>query len=258
MNLSQTEPGPPVGHRALNIVASRGSRLLTKLLCLLCFAIAIACAGSGSALGEPAVSVTFAPTSVTMQPGQTRTVTLTLNANMDGTYPIRVNAPGLTVSPTSFTVALMGGVPATQDVQITAAIGTPLDTYTMSVGDVLSVYDTLAVTVTDGNPDFAISATPLEVSIPNNVMSSDVRFTVSSVNGYTGEVKITWVADGDVSPSPSTNDFTGNVSPTTPFTFTRKMYRYATHSNDIPLVFNATDVPYTGKQKSVTINIRKL
>lgn len=258
MKLSQTKPGTSRATPAPDPAANRGNRLFTKLLCLLGFLIAVACGGSGSILGEPALSVSFSPTSVSMQPGQSRTVTITFSAGEPGIYPVRVDVPGLTVSPTTFNVDLNGGGSATQDVVVSAAIGTSLDTYTMSVGDVLSVYGTLPITVTDGNPDFTLTATPLEVTIPNNVPTTDVRFTVASVNGYTGEVKITWVADGDVSPSPGTNDFTGTISPSTPFTFTRKMYRYATHNNDIPLVFNATDVPYTGKQKSVTINIKKL
>lgn len=258
MKQSHTTPGSSGATHATIPASNQGNRLLSKVLCLLCFLIAVACGGSGSILGEPALSVSFAPTSVSMQPGQSRTVTISFSASEPGIYPVRVDIPGLTVTPTTFNVDLNGPGSATRDVVVTAAIGTSLDTYTMSVGDVLSVYGTLPITVTDGNPDFTISATPLEVTIPNNVPTTDVRFTVSSLNGYSGTVKITWVADGDVSPSPGDNDFTGTISPTTPFTFTRKMYRYATHNNDIPLVFNATDVPYTGKQKSVTINIRKL
>jgi len=190
-----------------------------------------------------------------MRPGETKTVRLSFSAKSPSTYPIRVNAPSLTVAPANFTADLTVEQKVDQDVQVTAPAGTPNGTYVMSVGTQLEILETVQIFVSNGIPDFTISARPLEVTVANNLFSQDVRFTVSSVNGYSGPVKITWVVDGPVSPSPDTNDFTGTVTPAAPFRFTRKMYRYATHTVAIPITFNATDVPFS-QPRSVTINVK--
>lgn len=243
---------------SLSSLRAKANRHFKALIGLFCLMIILACAGSGSTLGEPALDVSFNPASVNLRPGESQDVQVMVSANMAGIYPLRVNAPGVTVSPANFTATFDTGLtPVVQVLTITAPAGNSAGNYTLEIGDVLKVYGSMAIAINDGTPDFAITASRELVSVQNNVMSDDVDFTVTSLNGYTGTIKITWVADGDVSPSPSDNDFTGTVSPTAPFKFKRKMYRYATHGDDIPLVFNATDVPYT-KQRSVTVTIRRL
>jgi hypothetical protein len=257
MNSSHVEKGQPS-----NPIATRGGQLVGKLLCLLCFSLAIACGGGGSCEGKgpfmegSSISVSVEPEHPTMVPGETKTLHLTFLPGTDGTFPIRCGLTGLTVTPPTFDITFHGKDPVTQDVVINAPLGTPSGTYDLEIGDQLDVYRTVHIVVSDGTPDFAITATPTEVSAAPNGMSEKVTFTVSSVNGFSGPVKITWVADGGASPSPNDNDFTGTVTPSTPYKFELNMYRYATYSTDIPIVFNATDIPFT-KQHSVTINVKE-
>lgn len=241
----------PLAHRPPSL------NWIKKLLFLICGAIAIACGGSGGGFfGSDPISVRATPETLSMRPGETKTVRLEFFPGEDGTHAIRANAPNLSVSPANFNVEFNGPASVVQDVEITAATSTSLGEYTLSIGTQLEVYRTVPITVTDGVPDFVITASPEVVSVPPNTMSNNVVFTVSSRNGFSGPVKVTWVADGGATPSPNDNDFTGTVTPSAPFRFTRKMYRFATHSVDIPISFNVTDVPFT-KQRSVTVTVKQ-
>lgn len=109
-----------------------------------------------------------------------------------------------------------------------------------------------------GEPDFAITAVPLEVTVGNGISqdpATRVAFTVRSINGFTGQVTITWVTDGGASPQPNDNSFFVNVAPNAPATFERHFYRYTTGNEEIPITFNATDNPFT-KTRGVTINVK--
>lgn len=107
-----------------------------------------------------------------------------------------------------------------------------------------------------GTPDFDITATPGAVTVANGISSTPVTFNVTSLNGYAGPVKVTWAADGDVSPQPNTNDFTLSLTANGTQTFTRTFYRFTTGNEEIPCVWNVTDIPFTGKQKSTTVTVR--
>lgn len=83
-----------------------------------------------------------------------------------------------------------------------------------------------------GGP-FSFTADMSSVNIPQNVMSGDVTFTLTSDGTFSGQVLVTWTATGDCSPSPSTNDVTLAVAPGAPTTFTRKMYRWADNGRNV-------------------------
>ena len=236
---------------------TKKSRLLINVLLLINWLIFVACGGNFNPLSGDPLKVTFTPSSLIMAPGETKSVDvkvrLTSNGN-PGIFPIRANIPGLSVTPESFMADLSVATEVTQTLQITASSET--GTYTLSVGDASSVYKTLPVTVANTEPDFMISAAPTLVSVPPNSMSENVNFTVTSINGFSGPVKVSWSTEGQVTPSPDNNDVTASISPSNPYTFTRKMYRFATHNLDIPVIFKVEDIPFT-KQRSVTITVRQ-
>lgn len=74
---------------------------------------------------------------------------------------------------------------------------------------------------------FAFTASTYSVNIPQNTLSTDIEFRVTSDGTFTGNVVVHWQATGDCTPSPDTNDITLSVSPGSPGTFKRKMYRWS-------------------------------
>ncbi len=74
---------------------------------------------------------------------------------------------------------------------------------------------------------FAFTASAYSVNIPQNTLSADVEFRVTSDGTFEGDVLVHWQATGDCTPSPDTNDVTLSVSPGSPGIFKRKMYRWS-------------------------------
>jgi len=74
---------------------------------------------------------------------------------------------------------------------------------------------------------FAFTASSYSVSIPQNTLSPDIEFRVTSDGTFEGQVVVHWQATGDCTPSPDTNDVTLSVAPGTPGVFKRKMYRWS-------------------------------
>lgn len=217
------------------------------------------CRGVGGGFGGEPIEVSFDPDPLTLNPGETKPVTVRIRRGSDSNnipFSLRASAAGLSVTPATFVADLTDVAETTQVVQVTAPIGSA-GPYTMLIGNSITVAARLPITVAGGGggtSDFAITATPMDVYVANGGTSGDVQFTVSSVGGFTGTVMITWVVDGGAEPAPNTNNFTGTVSPTTPFTFTRRMFRSSLDGDTVPVVFSATDVPFT-KQRSVTVNV---
>lgn len=232
---------------------------VTTILAIVVLAAPLGCFGAqaGGFNNAAAFTLEFDPPLLSMRPGETKTVRVKIIlTGQPGIYPIRADVPNLTVSPASFNADFSTVGEVLQDLTVTAPASVSHGSYTLEVGDSFSVFDDVEVNVNDGSPDFQIRASKNEVTIPNNTNSEDIQFEVVSLNGFSGDVKITWVSDGDVSPFPGTNDFVGNVTPSQPFVFFRKMYRYAIHNDPIPLEMNATDIPFT-KFRGVTITIKR-
>ncbi len=219
----------------------------------------------------PTFAITANPTSVSVPNLQVSTdsieFTVTSVNGFNGNVTVNYSSPGRVIEPSpnvaGFSVAVIPGNPGkfTRRFQRNVSHQNPVPiTFTARNAD-LTISKSVTVTInpaTTGTPTFAISAYPMEVTVANGVSQDPatlVSFTVSSVNGFTGPIKITWITDGGVSPQPNNNDFVVNVTPSTPANFTRHFYRFTTGTEPIPITFNATDIPFT-TAKDVTINVK--
>lgn len=75
-------------------------------------------------------------------------------------------------------------------------------------------------------PDFTLTAAPQTFSVQNGVTSIGVIFTLTSVNGFDGDVTIIRSADGEASVVPADNYFPITVRPGAPGRFVRNFIRW--------------------------------
>jgi len=213
------------------------------------------------------VSVEITPVDSTIQQGQSRDFTLSIlpRGLTQGDVTLKTHfytrTDKIDRTPSEFDVTLVQGstTPVLRTITLAAhedaRLGPDQIWVDLADGFEVSSCDFRVLPAGGGDPTFEISATPLEVTTPTNVLSAQsVQFTVSSVNGFSGPVKITYVVDGYAAVSPSDNNFEVNVTPTTPATFSKRFYLYGT-GGQVPITFNATDIPYT-TTKGVTINVK--
>jgi hypothetical protein len=129
----------------------------------------------------------------------TSTVTVTSVGGFSGTVGLSLASLGAsmpaTVSPTSVKIPLNGVAQATISMKTPSTIGT----YTLFVigvytnhGKTTSSSSELTVQVVS-NQDFTITASPTSISGPNGATNTTL-VTVTSVNGYTGNVSLTFTA----------------------------------------------------------------
>lgn len=97
---------------------------------------------------------------------------------------------------------------------------------------------------------FTFTASAYSVNIPQNTLSSDIDFWITSDGTFSGDVVVNWTATGECSPSPSTNDVVVSVAPGTPGHFKRKMYRWSATGRN--LKWTAT---HTGSSTTKTLDI---
>ncbi|MEQ1932404.1 MAG: hypothetical protein ABL962_00800 [Fimbriimonadaceae bacterium] len=256
------------------IAPSRGVKNFLKVISgyLLASVLIFVCVGAGGCPGTPMpfvrefdVTATVTPSIVTLQPGQSVSLRVEVDGGGgSGDVDTRVTAkesndPNKTLpcTPSDFVSQIGLTAPHVQDVNVSVPTGTAPGQYDFKVFDDHGSIGTATIIVSNGTAggSFSFTATPLEVSTKTNVNSSDVTFTVTSVGGFSGQVTVNWVADGDASPFTGENNFVGTVTPSTPWVFKRKMYRWATHAEDIPINFNVTNLANT-IERSVVINVK--
>jgi plastocyanin len=226
-------------------------------------ALCIGCGGSScaKAIKEFSPEVSITPNLVTVGAGETITFEVTVSGSHqelsgDVKMDARVSFPGSNFVK-RFTAHVGLAVPHVELVEITVPLGTADGTYKVIVSseEVNDLAHAIITVGTGGDPTFTFTATPTVISGPNNGLSAeDVAFEVASVNGFSGDVVISWVADADVEPSPTTNNFIGSVAPGAPFTFTRKMRRLVTHGNPVTISFHASKGATT---RDVSIDVNK-
>lgn len=211
-------------------------------------------AGMTASVLPQLVSVTVDPRPVTVAQGGTRDLTLTFlpRGNTSGPVDVRLHFPrtglSLNTSVLSLTMVNNPPTPVTRTVRITAqqsaALGDqPLIYYMTNANPASSnQFHTHNVTVTaaSANPSYTFTATPLEVTSATYAESVPVTFTITSQNGFAGDVVVSQESDGEVGVLPTYNDETFTVSPTAPTTFTRRFQRYF-GTADIHITFTATN-----------------
>ncbi len=107
-----------------------------------------------------------------------------------------------------------------------------------------------------GGPSFLFNAEPLTITTENMVDSEEfVTFTLTPVNGFTGDVTIHHQTEFGLFPVPGNNDFTVNIPNGTPVTFTRRFNRYATITTPMQMTWTAKSTPLSiTEQLIVTVN----
>lgn len=208
------------------------------------------------------VAVTMTP-SLSVRQGHSNSLTVSMlpRGNTEGPISFSVSqTTSFTISPSQFTANFIrnSSTPIVQMINVTVGPNVQVGTYyllhlTQGSREVGSCG--ITVTADTGEPTFEIIATPATVTGANHTMTPEVVFTVRSLNGFSNNVKVTWLTDGSVSPSPSTNDFVLAISPTQPRTFNRRFYRYSEGTENEYITFNVTDLSLS-IQKSVTITVR--
>ena len=154
----------------------------------------------------PDFNLTVSPTSVSLTPGQSTSVTVSATGVNGFSGSISVTAPtiaGVTFSPAMFTL-LPGG---SQSVTVTAASNaTPGNSTGVFSGTAPGIAGTriaqLAVTILAG-PDFSLSVNPSALTIGAG-QTSMLTVTATGLNGFTGMVNVTAPMSADVTFTPAT------------------------------------------------------
>lgn len=209
------------------------------------------------------VSVTYDPTIIVMNRGTSASLNVRVlpRGNVSGPVLVRMdhNISGITLSPTTFVVNLTQGAttPVTHLVTVSAAANAFVGTNILrsEVTWSQSAYEVGRVPITinggTGTPSFTFTATPSQVTSALYQESAPVTYTITSVNGFTGDVVVSQEADGEVGISPTTSPETFTVSPGTPTTFTRRFTRYYS-TDDIHVTFTASHAPTSTSRQVVT------
>jgi hypothetical protein len=154
------------------------------------------------------------PTSLSVQPGQSGTTTLTITpqGGFTGTVSLSlVGAPsGVTLSPTS--VSVTGSNAVSQNLTLSVGSGVAPGTYTLQVratsGSLTKTAD-LSLTVTTA-PDFTLSLNPTSLSVQPG-QSGTTTLTITPQGGFTGTVSLSLVgAPSGVTLSPTSVSVTGS------------------------------------------------
>ena len=77
------------------------------------------------------------------------------------------------------------------------------------------------------------------------VASESVHFTVSSVNGFYGNIYVVFTADGAMDIVPDDDHLNHAISPGHNYEFDRQFIRHATDPLPIHITYSASDVPFT-------------
>lgn len=238
-NRRRTALGPRAAHGQLR------SRLL-QLLLLTSLALVAVLSSSGCGGGctankpESDSTVYVVEPSVAVQPGGVATFRV-IGSGGTVELPLVFRAGSFSCSPASKRLT----IPFDQSVQVTVPANTAPGRYTFSVSLSRGTgpLDTAEIVVSEatGGPAFTFTASRRTVSTVPTVFSPPVTFTLTSVNGFAGDVSVNWVEEeGVVSDNPVPKPLVVSLSPTTPRTFTRRFYRFAEHQNPLDVVFTAT------------------
>jgi len=154
------------------------------------------------------------PTSLTLQPGQSGTTTLTITpqGGFTGTVSLSlVGAPsGVTLSPTSVNVT--GSGPVTRDLTLSVGSGVAPGAYSLQVratSGSLTKTANLSLTVTTA-PDFTLSLNPTSLTLQPG-QSGTTTLTITPQGGFTGTVSLSLVgAPSGVTLSPTSVNVTGS------------------------------------------------
>jgi hypothetical protein len=132
-----------------------------------------------------------------------------------------------------------------------------LGAHTVTVTNNVGVSNALTFTVTPGtsNPDFAIVASPTDITANDTDFSAPVEFTVSSIDGFSGPVLITYNSDTGIEVDRPNNQ-TVNVPANGQVKFLVRFKTYLTQPGPAPMTFNATDDPFT-KTRTATVNVTR-
>jgi hypothetical protein len=215
---------------------------------------------------EDLVDVTLTPPAASVAPGGFVDFDLAIlpRGNTHGDvaiYPaMHVSGPGpegWTVTPDVLHVNMVQGssVPVHRTVRLAALnSGAEAGQFRIGLGYGV-VVATANIGVSTGVPTFTFSATPTVVYSANGVESNSVEFSVESINGLAGVVRITSEADGEVSEVPSIGEVLVTLQAgDPPHTFTRKYARYyGTEPNHVTYTANHAG---SGITRTVTITVR--
>jgi hypothetical protein len=175
----------------------------------------------------PDFTLSLNPTSLSVQPGQSGTTTLTITpqGGFTGTVSLSlVGAPsGVTLSPTS--VSVTGPSPVTQDLTLSVGSGVAPGTYNLQVQGHLGEPHQDGEPEPDGDdrprlhplpqpPDFTLSLNPTSLTVQQG-SSGTTQLTITPQGGFTGTVSLSLVgAPSGVTLSPTSVSVTGS-SPVT-------------------------------------------
>jgi uncharacterized membrane protein len=162
----------------------------------------------------PDFTLSLNPTSLTLQPGQSGTTTLTITpqGGFTGTVSLSlVGAPsGVTLSPTSVNVT--GSNAVSQNLTLSVGSGVAPGTYTLQVratSGSLTKTANLSLTVTPP-PDFTLSLNPTSLTLQPG-QSGTTTLTITPQGGFTGTVSLSLVgAPSGVTLSPTSVNVTGS------------------------------------------------
>jgi hypothetical protein len=162
----------------------------------------------------PDFTLSLNPTSLSVQPGQSGTTTLTITpqGGFTGTVSLSlVGAPsGVTLSPTS--VSVTGSNAVSQNLTLSVGSGVAPGTYNLQVratSGSLTKTANLSLTVTTA-PDFTLSLNPTSLSVQPG-QSGTTTLTITPQGGFTGTVSLSLVgAPSGVTLSPTSVSVTGS------------------------------------------------
>jgi len=154
----------------------------------------------------PDFALSVTPTSVSVQPGQSTTATVSATGVNGFTGTITVTAPsipGVAFTPSTFTLVPGGSQMVTITASSTATPGTTTATFTGTSPTITGARITrLAVTVLAG-PDFTLTTSPSTLTLAPG-QSTTLSVSVAALNGFTGSVNVTAPSSPDLTFTPST------------------------------------------------------
>lgn len=180
---------------AVTRIRSIGLQWLSVVTLAICSMLLAACgSGGGSATSPPAgdFSISASPTTLSLENGQSQTVTVGVTAVNTFTSVVSITVSGLptgvTATPTTFSVAPGGQQKVTLTTAATVAAGSAAVTFQGTSGT-LSHSAQVSLTTSYVSPDFSLAVTPATLSVETGARQN-VTVSAAGSNGFSSSVSV--------------------------------------------------------------------
>lgn len=216
------------------------------------------------------VKVTLIPATPTIPRGSSQTFTMGVlpRGNTSGpvTVSLETDSPSLVPTPNTFNLTMVAGstTPVERTVVLDVAGNAGLGSYHLFADQHLTIAGQAAKVICGliplriidgaGSPEFTFAISKTNFVVANGVPTEDVVFTLRSVNGFDGDVSVSHSSVSETLVEPNINPYRVRVTPATPVTFVRRLYRFF-GTTPVTIIFRANSDGFTRKEITTTLTL---